>query len=155
MIAGIDLGGTKVRVALARSDGRILSSRRTRPDIIRRPARLAEWVAEQVARRSDRQSLRQAAIGAPGPIDTVNGILVNPPNLAGWKDVPLVSLLSRALGCPVHLQNDANLAGLGEFHQGAGRGSRTMVYVTWSPAVGGALIPDGPAFSGAPGPDGA
>jgi glucokinase len=151
MIAGIDLGGTQVRVALARSDGRILSSARTRTALLGSPERLAEWVAEQVARRSDRQSLRQAAIGAPGPIDTVNGILVNPPNLAGWKEVPLVSLLSRALGCPVHLQNDANLAGLGEFHKGAGRGTRTMVYVTWSTGVGGALILDGQLFSGAHG----
>jgi glucokinase len=151
MIAGIDLGGTQVRVALARSDGRILYSARTRTALLGSPERLAEWVAEQVARRGGLHSLRQAAIGAPGPIDTKNGILVNPPNLAGWKDVPLASLLSEALGCPVHLENDANLAGLGEFHQGAGRGSRTMVYVTWSTGVGGALILEGQLFSGAHG----
>lgn len=70
-------------------------------------------------------------------------MLVNPPNLMGWQDAPLAAMLGEALGCGVELENDANMAGLGEFHQGAGRGSRTVVYITWSTGVGGALILDG------------
>ena len=151
MIAGIDLGGTQVRVALARSDGQILGSTRTGTPLLGSPARLAEWVADQVALLGRGTRPRTAAVGAPGPLDPRRGLLVNPPNLLGWKNVRLAALLADALGCPVHLENDANLAGLGEFHQGAGRGSRTMVYVTWSTGVGAGLIVDGRLFSGAHG----
>jgi glucokinase len=151
MIAGIDLGGTQVRVALARPDGHIVSSVRTRTALVGTPERLAAWVARQLEHLGGGEPLVRAAIGAPGPIDMRRGVLVNPPNLLGWKNVPLSAMLSQALGCPVHLENDANVAGLGEFHQGAGRGSRTMVYITWSTGVGGGLILAGELFSGAHG----
>jgi glucokinase len=151
MIAGIDIGGTQVRLALARSDGRILSSVRTRADSLRTPRQLVEWVAGQAVRRGAGEPLKRAAIGAPGPIDVQKGLLVNPPNLMGWKNVPLGARLAEALDCPVEMENDANLAALGEFHQGAGRGSHTMVYITWSTGVGGGLILDGQLFSGAHG----
>jgi glucokinase len=151
MIAGIDLGGTQVRLALARTDGRIISSVRARTAQLETPRRLVGWAAEQVDRHGGRGRVRHAAIGAPGPIDVRKGLLVNPPNLLGWKNVPLAAMLSDELGCPVEMENDANLAGLGEFHQGAGRGAETVVYITWSTGVGGGLILDGTLFSGAHG----
>ncbi len=151
MIAGIDLGGTQVRLALARSDGRITHSVRTRTAQLGTPRGLAEWASQQVVRRGGGGLVRHAAIGAPGPIDSEKGVLVNPPNLLGWKNVPLAAILGEALGCPVEVENDANVAGLGEFYQGAGRGSRTMIYITWSTGVGGALILDGQLFRGAHG----
>jgi glucokinase len=151
MIAGIDLGGTQVRVAVARSDGRIVATRRTRTDALRTPRRVVEWSADQIVRLSSGEPVRSAAIGAPGPTDPRRGVLVNPPNLDGWRNVPLARLLAELLDCPVHLENDANLAGLGEFHHGAGRGSSTMVYVTWSTGVGAGLVLDGKLFSGAHG----
>ena len=139
MIAGIDLGGTQVRVAVARSDGQILATARTRTPMLQTPERVVEWVAAQAARHLGRQKMRSVAIGAPGPIDTRKGLLVNPPNLPGWRNVPLSRLLSDAFGCPAFLENDANLAGLGEHHRGAGRGTANMVYVTWSTGVGGGV----------------
>jgi glucokinase len=60
-------------------------------------------------------------------------------------------MLETAVGAPVYLENDANLAGLGEFHHGAGRGTRSMVYLTWSTGIGGGLIVDGQLISGAHG----
>jgi predicted NBD/HSP70 family sugar kinase len=93
MIAGIDLGGTQVRLALAGSDGRIVSSVRTRTALLGTPRALATWVSEQVVRHGGGDRVRHAAIGAPGPIDTRNGVLVNPPNLLGWKNVPLSAML--------------------------------------------------------------
>jgi ROK family protein len=91
MIAGIDLGGTQVRVALARSDGQIVFSARTRTALLGGPERLVEWVAEQIGRRDTGEPLRGPAFGTPGPIDKKNGVLVNPPNLPGWTDVPKVA----------------------------------------------------------------
>ena len=154
MIAGIDLGGTQVRVAVACSDGRIIATARNRTDALRTPRRVVEWATDQILRLSHGGRVECVGIGAPGPTDLDRGMLVNPPNLRGWKNVPLVAMLRDLIDCPVHLQNDANLAGLGEFHQGAGRGSGTMVYVTWSTGVGAGLILDGKLFSGAHGAGG-
>src|SRR5262249_39340028 len=151
MIAGIDLGGTQVRVAVARSDGRIIATTRNWTEALRTPRRVVEWATDQTLRLSDGGPLDGVGVGAPGPTDPVRGVLVNPPNLAGWKNVPLAAMLRELIDCPVYLENDANLAGLGEFHQGAGRGTRTMVYVTWSTGVGAGLILDGRLFSGAHG----
>lgn len=151
MIAGIDLGGTQVRVAVARSDGRIVASTKTRTAAIGGPAGMVHWAAATIDRLRNRQPMRSVAIGAPGPIDPERGILVNPPNLEGWHNVPLAQMLSAELGCQVLLQNDANLAALGEYHHGAGVGTRNMVYVTWSTGIGGGLIVGGKLFSGSHG----
>lgn len=151
VLAGIDLGGTQVRVAVAEDDGRIVGSARTRTGLLDGPAGMAGWAAREARRIARDRPLAGVAIGAPGPIDTRRGVLVNPPNLPGWQNAPLVELLSRSMGCPAHLENDANLAGLGEFHQGAGRGSRNMAYITWSTGIGGGLIIDGELYSGSHG----
>ncbi len=151
MLAGIDLGGTQVRVALARSDGQLVASAKTKTPLQRTPEGMVEWAAAEIDRLRGRDKVRSIAIGAPGPIDIRRGILVNPPNLPGWRNVPLAGLLSRATGAQVHLANDADMAGLGEFHRGAGRGTRNMVYITWSTGVGGGLIIDGKLHRGAHG----
>src|SRR5258708_26654308 len=83
-------------------------------------------------------------------MDLKQGVVVNPPNLP-WKNVPLAAMLSKATGARVQLANDADMAGLGEFHRGAGRGTRNMVYITWSTGVGGGLIIDGKLHRGAHG----
>ena len=152
MIAGVDLGGTQVRVALARSDGQIVDVARTLTPSLRGPEGLVSWVATQLEQRAGGRKLKSVGIGSPGPVDPARGVLVNPPNLRGWKsNVPLARLLSDAVGVPVHLENDANLAGLGELHQGAGQGSRNLVYVTWSTGIGAGVIIDKRLYSGAHG----
>jgi glucokinase len=142
MLAGIDLGGTQVRVALARSDGNLIASIKTKTPQLGSPQAMVDWAAAEIDKHRGREKVRSIAIGAPGPIDIKRGVLVNPPNLP-WRNVPLAAMLSRATGAAVHLANDADMAGLGEFHHGAGRGTRNMVYITWSTGVGGGLIIDG------------
>jgi glucokinase len=151
MIAGIDLGGTQVRVAVAHPDGHIVGTNRNYTSALGTPRRVVDWASDQITRLAEGESVRCVGIGAPGPTDPVRGMLINPPNLPGWRNVPLAALLREILDCPVHLENDANLAGLGEYHHGAGRGTTTMVYVTWSTGVGAGLILDGRLFSGAHG----
>jgi glucokinase len=148
VIAGIDLGGTQVRIAFAMDDGRIVASARTHTDLLKGPGGLARWVAEHAERRDRLSSI---GIGAPGPLDPRRGMLINPPNLQGWHNAPLAAIVEEAVGCPTHLENDANLAGLAELHHGAGRGSRDMVYITWSTGIGGGLIFGGELYSGAHG----
>lgn len=129
----------------------MLGAAKTRTALVKSPEAMAQWAARQAARIAAGRPLRAAAIGAPGPIDRSSGILVNPPNLPRWHNVRLAQLVSDAMGCPVHLENDAQMAAWGEFRQGAGRGTRTMVYLTWSTGIGGGIIIDGRLFSGAHG----
>src|SRR5438094_8578378 len=147
MLAGIDLGGTQVRVALARSDGRLVASIKTKTSLLGTPQGLVDWASSEIDRHRGREKVRSITIAAPGPIDVKRGVLVNPPNLP-WQNVPLAAMLGRATGAKVQLANDADMAGLGEFHHGAGRGTRNMVYITWSTGVGGELIIDGKLHRG-------
>ena len=150
MLAGIDLGGTQVRVALARSDGQLITSIKTKTATLPTAQSMVDWAATEIDRHRGREKVRSITIAAPGPIDLKRGVLVNPPNLP-WQNVPLAAMMSRATGARVHLANDADMAGLGEFHHGAGRGVRNMVYITWSTGVGGGLIVDGKLHRGAHG----
>src|ERR1700686_3795940 len=151
MLAGIDLGGTQVRVALARSDGQLIASFKTSTPLLGTPQRVVEWAAAEIERHRGRNKVRSITIAAPGPIDIKRGVLVNPPNLPGWRNVPLAAMLREATGAHAHVANDADMAGLGEYHRGAGRGTRNMVYITWSTRGGGGLIIDGKLHRGAHG----
>ncbi|HSS60286.1 MAG TPA: ROK family protein [Candidatus Limnocylindrales bacterium] len=150
MLAGIDLGGTQVRVALARSDGQLLTSIKTKTHLLPTAQAMVDWAAAEIDRHRGKEKVRSITIAGPGPIDLKRGVLVNPPNLP-WQNVPLVAMMSRATGAKVYLANDADMAGLGEFHHGAGRGTKNMVYITWSTGVGGGLIIDGKLHRGAHG----
>ena len=87
-------------------------------------------------------------IAAPGPIDIPAQILLGPPTLPGWHDVPLAAMLGERLGLPVRLENDGNAAALGEWRFGAARGVRSLVFVTVSTGIGGGVVVDGHLLHG-------
>jgi glucokinase len=87
-------------------------------------------------------------IGAPGPLDPLSGIVIAPPTLTGWHDVPLLEIVSTRFRLPVRLENDANAAALGEWRYGAGRDAASMVFVTVSTGIGGGVIADGRILHG-------
>ncbi len=89
-----------------------------------------------------------AGLSLPGPIDHERGAILDPPNLPGWKDVPIRTRLSETLGLPVRVENDANAAALAEWRYGAGRGSHNLVFLTMSTGVGAGLILDGRLYRG-------
>src|SRR4029077_17351576 len=97
-----DLGGTQVRVALARSDGQLTASVKTKTPLLKTAQGRVEWEVAEIARTRGNQKVTSIAIGPPGPIDLKRGILVNPPNLP-WRTLPLASMLSRATGAQGHL----------------------------------------------------
>ena len=87
-------------------------------------------------------------IGAPGPLDPRSGRICFAPNLH-WRDFNLRDTLHDRLGIPVFLENDANLAALGEHLYGAGQGNDDMVFITVSTGIGGGLILRGEIYDGA------
>lgn len=152
MIAGIDLGGTQVRVVAARSDGRITGERKAKTWSFSGPQPFIAWLADAIAELAAGGKVKSIGIGSPGPLDIARGRIVNPANLPPWcHGLHISELLSKAAGAPVHLGNDADLAGLGEHRQGAGRGARNQVYVTWSTGIGTGLIIEGRLYNGSHG----
>jgi glucokinase len=79
-------------------------------------------------------------VSVPSPLDPERGVVLNPPNLPGWRDVPVRAVLEQAFGVPVFIENDANAAALAEWHFGAARGFEHVAYLTMSTGVGGGLI---------------
>jgi glucokinase len=149
VIAGIDLGGTLVRVAVAQADGSIVGIAKGRTPDLGGPSGVVAWSRENADRLAEGAPIEVIGIGVPGPSDPRTGVLVNPPNLPGWPSgLPLGEMLGDAFGAPVHLENDANLAAVAELKRGAGRGVRNLVYVTWSTGIGSGLILDGKLYSG-------
>ena len=96
---------------------------------------------------ASKSDIRFIGIGSPGPIDPKTGMVIFAPNLM-WHNVPIVRMLEGILDLPVCLENDANVAALGEYQFGAGRRSKNMVYITVSTGVGGGLILDGKIYAG-------
>src|SRR5258708_17855816 len=106
MLAGIDLGGTQVRVALARSDGNVIASVKTKTPLLGTPQAMVGWAAADIDRHRGREKLRSIPIGPPGPIDIKPGVLVNPPNFPPRHNLPLPPTLAHATGAKGHLAND-------------------------------------------------
>lgn len=151
-VVGVDLGGTRLRTALADETGAIVR-RRAVPTLADqgRNAVLGRIEAEirAVLEPLPLPALQRVAVAVPGPVDPRNGMVYRPPNLPGWGDVPLASILEEHLTVPVLLGNDADLAALAEHEFGSGRGSSHLVYVTVSTGVGGGVINDGKLLLGA------
>ncbi|MCS7458621.1 ROK family glucokinase [Paenibacillus doosanensis] len=147
LYAGIDIGGTNVKVGLCDADGRLLHK-------LEGPTGGAEGLHEAV-RRIDQYVRRAvdeagghwsdvAGIGAgiPGFVDIHSGVVALAENL-GWEQVPIARILSEQFGKPVAIENDANLAALGEALRGAGRGVNHLVCYTVGTGVGGGIVEAG------------
>ncbi|HET6304027.1 MAG TPA: ROK family protein [Myxococcota bacterium] len=151
---GIDVGGTKLALAVGDADGHVRARRRRATEPCGRPeADLERIVADARALLAEvglaPHEIAAIGVSLPGPLDPVAGVIHNPPNLPGWKEVDVRGPLARAFGRPVHLENDANAAALAEWRFGAGRGFRHLVYLTMSTGVGGGLVLDGRLYRGA------
>ncbi len=134
----VDLGGTKMRAALLDDEGRITHREvRPTPRDAERPDALLALMADVAALGSP----RLAVVGVPGRVDHGRGVMDHAPNLPpSWKPYLTESALSLAIGVPVWLANDADLAAAGEGVFGGGRGFDDVVYVTFSTGVGGGVL---------------
>jgi glucokinase len=134
-----DIGGTQTRIALAHRDEIIEES--DYQTIQSYPEALAMLVREARSMAGS-NAITAAVIGVPGPLNADKTMLLNAPNLSEWVGQSLHDDLSDGLKVPVHIENDAALAGLGEAVYGAGSGYRVVAYLTISTGVGGVRIVD-------------
>ncbi len=136
---GIDLGGTKIAVAVVR-DGTVLAR-----DQVDTPQTGFADVVRAIAQASlplvrDSGPVLAAGLGSPGPLDFAAGTIRWAPNIVGLENAPIVQALEDELGMRVTLENDANAAGFAEHRYGAARGLPSSVFVTISTGIGGGLF---------------
>jgi glucokinase len=153
-VLAVDLGGTQIRAALITPD-RSVHCRRAEPTrdddgseaVV---ARIVEVVAEVRAEAAAHGLPAAIGVGlsSPGPLDPHRGIVLGPPNLRGWVDVPIVAILSERLELPTLLERDTNVAVMAEWRYGSARGTRDAVYVTISTGIGGGIICNGTPLGG-------
>lgn len=144
-VVGVDLGGTRLRSALADLNGNVIRQRagpthaaEGRDAVI---AHLADEIRE-VAAPEALSAVRGVAVAVPAPVNPTSGVVFSPPNLPGWGEVPLREVLGGQVGRPLYLGNDANLAAMAEHAYGAGKGYSNLVYLTVSTGIGGGVIED-------------
>ncbi|QAA35070.1 ROK family protein [Clostridium manihotivorum] len=151
-VIGIDLGGTKISTALSDFDGNVISQSIIATDahegeiaVLGRIIKTVEDVIENG--NVTIEKVKAIGIGSPGPLNAKTGIIITTPNLP-FKNFDLVSPIREKFQVPVYLDNDANVAAIGEFMFGAGKGTENMVYFTVSTGVGGGAVLNGKIYRG-------
>ena len=155
-VLGIDIGRARLRAAVADLSGEILA-RADVPNRERTATGVADAAAQAAEQALDRAAIPaeqviHAAIGTPGVFDPEDGRVRYAVNLPGWGRAGLFTRIRERLGEPeLSVHNDANLAALGEYDLGAGRGSRLFVYVLIGTGLGVGIVSQGELFAGAHG----
>ncbi len=152
-ILAVDLGGTHLRVARFETPEPPPIQQIKIPTLSEEGPRkvIDRMVNAILSLVPDGETDYRVGVGAPGPLDPRQGIILDAPNLPGWVQIHLKEELESRLGVAVSLGNDANLAALAEWKYGAGRGSQDMVYLTISTGIGGGVIANGQLLLGAHG----
>jgi glucokinase len=148
---GIDLGGTKILSVCLDADFKVVGRDQRPTDAHAGPEVVIQRMMESGWAAAVGRRLLAVGVSAPGPSNPDLGIVTTPPNLPGWRDVPLASLISKQMGLPAWIENDANAGAFAEHRIGAGRGSRHMIMVAAGTGIGGGLILDGRLYHGASG----
>ena len=151
---GVDIGGTKTAVLAGRSCGEDIEIiERLKFDTVAGSAEPNLRQIEALLRQLQSRFGKPAAIGVScgGPLDAEQGLILSPPNLPDWDNVPIVSLLQSKFHVPVAIENDADACSLAEHRYGAGRGSRNMIFLTFGTGLGAGLILNGRLYRGATG----
>lgn len=155
-IIGLDIGGTKCAIVLARVGhtieikDRLMFATPSVSDFEIIKNELFKRVYEVLAKHSMNINQIQAiGVSCGGPLDSKRGIVLCPPNLPAWVNIPFVELLQKEFGIPAYLQNDAKACALVEWKLGAGRGTKNMIFLTMGTGMGSGIIAEGQLVCGA------
>lgn len=150
---GIDIGGTNTKVGFFDLQGKLLASHHTPTNKDISPEKFIEQIAREsfeliASHEIVRGDRRLVGVGAGAPMaNFFTGEVSDAPNL-GWKDVPLKKLFEEKFGVPAVIENDANLAALGEARWGVGKSFSDFCLITLGTGVGAGLILDGKLYRG-------
>ncbi len=148
--AGIEIGGTKLQILVAETPFHVLERRETRVDPQQGAEGIRTWIARQLPDLVRVHKVQAVGVGFGGPVDRKTGRVARSHQIEGWSGFPLREWLQQMVQIPVVVENDANVAALGEAWHGAGRHKDPVFYVTLGSGVGGGLIVGGRIYHGVP-----
>lgn len=141
---GIEIGGTKLQLGVG--DGRsprFVQLERADIDAGRGAPAILSQIESIGLGLVQKHAIERVGIGFGGPVDPIRGRTIKSHQVSGWEDFPIVDWVGKALGKPVRLGNDCDVAALAESRYGAGAGARSVFYVTVGTGVGGGFVVDG------------
>ena len=137
---GVDLGGTNIKIGIVSDRGKLIKSTSIKTESEGGPKKVIANIIKgiKVILVNNKIKIQGIGIGCPGVVATKKGIVENAPNLPGWKNIKLGSIIKKEFGYDVYLENDA--AAIGELIFGAGKKYSSFVMVTLGTGVGGGIV---------------
>lgn len=156
LVAGVDIGGSNLRIALADLRGNVLGRWNTSTKATSSPEMVIAQIGQGIGRllgqsSFSHQSLLAVAVGAPGATDSRTGMVLATSYLKGWKDVPFRTMLESALNVPAAIENDVRMAALGEHWRGVARGVDDFVFLAIGTGIAAGVFANGKLIHGAGG----
>lgn len=150
---GVDIGGTKIAIALVDTNGKIIIEETLSTNQQKEPEEIIHQIKDVITellttKHVTVDELRGIGLGAPGPLDTREGMITTPPNLPKWRNVPIVEMMRDRFSVPIVLENDANAATLAEKWVGSAQDSNNFIYLTISTGIGAGVYIDGQLLLG-------
>lgn len=152
-VVGVDLGGTKIYTALVDLEGNIIKEKAVETLAFEGENAVMGRIIDTinyVIDGSEKNLIKSIGIGSPGPLDVKNGVIIENSNLP-FKNFEIVKTIRETYDLPTYLDNDANVATLGEFMFGAGKGTENMVFITAPPPIPVLAVINGKLFRGTTG----
>lgn len=150
---GVDIGGTKISVCLGDENGKVKNSCRCKTASLKDSTKgiveidsMIDTLLKEAA--LNRDQIDAIGLSCPGPISHKEGKILNPPNLEGWENTPIVSIFEKKYNKPVFMNNDANSAAIAEWEFGSAKHTPNLVYLTLSTGLGGGIIIDNKLLQG-------
>ena len=154
---GMDIGGTKCAVILSEKKADSIKDKiRFETKVERGYTAIVDELissAKELLNRNgiSAEDVLACGVSCGGPLNSDKGIIMRPPNLPDWDNVPLADMVSESLGIPCKIRNDADACALAEWQFGAGKGTKNMIFLTFGTGMGAGLILDGKLYSGSNG----
>lgn len=155
-VLAVDLGGTKILIALISRGGKLIAEERMVTPTTKSTQVVTEGLLSAIdnflkLRNIEVSQLHSISIAAAGAIDSDKGLITLSPNLPDWNNIPLRDIVRERYGVETFLINDASAAALGEHRFGVGKGTRNLVMLTVGTGIGGGIIVDGELYLGVSG----
>ncbi|XOV91651.1 MAG: ROK family protein [Bacteroidota bacterium] len=155
MLLGFDIGGTKCAVIIGKKksteeieiiDKVMVPTKSPASEMLELLFNTAEEILKKNTIPIDQ--LRGIGINCGGPLNSKAGVILSPPNLPGWDNIPIVKMMESRFGVNAFLQNDANAGAVAELKYGAGKGYNNLIFLTFGTGMGAGLILNGQLYSG-------
>lgn len=152
-IIGIDVGGTKCAVIYGKKSGSDLQIVEKQKFATTTATETIDTIVSEIEKMMKRYGLDSSntdaiGISCGGPLNSKTGVVMSPPNLAGWDNIPIVGIIKDKFGIPTAIHNDANACALAEWKFGAGQGTKNMAFLTFGTGLGAGLILNGALYTG-------